>query len=89
MAYDIGKPAKTLRLDIKQISRVLAQVHTDTQAALRKIAALNLNYAADQGTFPADPDAAALVTLLGTVQTFLQTNAAVITKGADFGDNIT
>lgn len=89
MAYDKGKPALALRRDLKLICRELVEVHTQTQEALRKITALALDYTVDQGTsYFADPDAAAVVTLLASVQAYLQTNAGVLTKGADYGDNI-
>jgi hypothetical protein len=57
--------------------------------------ALGTNFSVDQGiaggavTYPADPDATAFMTLLNNqILSFLQTNAAVITKAADIGDNI-
>lgn len=88
MAYDAGKPALAIRRNIKQVSRLLLNVHTVTQELLRQNTALGLDFSIVQGTYPADPDAVAAIALLGQVQTFLQANAAVITKAADIGDNI-
>lgn len=88
MAFDQGKPALTIRRNVKQVSRMLLALHTATAEVLRQDAALGLDFSVVQGTYPADPDAVAAVALLGQVQTFLQSNAAVITKAADIGDNI-
>jgi hypothetical protein len=88
MAFDQGKPALTIRRDLKSIMRLLLAVHAGTNEVLRKNTALGLDFSQIQGTYPADPDAVAAVALLGQVQTFLQTNAPVITKAADIGDNI-
>jgi hypothetical protein len=88
MAFDAGKPALALRRELKQVCRVLMAAHTDISTLLREATALGINYAVDQGTYLADPDAAAAMTLLAQVQTFLQNNAPAITKGADIGDNI-
>jgi hypothetical protein len=89
MAFDAGKPAKALRLNMKQIARLLLQVHTAGQELSREAAALGINYAVDQGTYLADADAAAFMTLLNnSVLSFLLTNAANITKASDIGDNI-
>jgi hypothetical protein len=90
MAFDAGKPARTLRLNMKQIARLLLAVHANGQELSREATALGINYAVDQGTYLTDNDAAAFVTLLNAqILSFLQTNAAVITKAADLGDNIT
>lgn len=90
MAFDAGKPALTLRRNLKQVARLLLAVHAAGQEASRELAALGIDYTVAQGTsYPADTDAAAFVTLLNSqVLSFLQTNAANITKAADLGDNI-
>lgn len=88
MAFDQGKPAITVRRSVKSVSRMLLALHTATSELLRQNAALGLDFSKDQGTYPADSDAVAALTMLGQVQTFLQTNAPVITRAADIGDNI-
>jgi hypothetical protein len=89
MAFDQGKPALYLRRNMKQIARLLLAVHADGQELSREVTALGVDYTVTQGTYTADPDAAAFMTLLNTsVLSFLQTNAANITKAADLGDNI-
>ena len=89
MAFDQGKPALTLRRNMKQTARLLLAVHAAGQELSREAAALGLLYTAAQGTYPVDTDADAFMTLLnGSVLPFLQTNAANITKAADLGDNI-
>ncbi len=77
MAFDQGKPALTIRRNVKTVSRMLLALHTATSEVLRQNTALGLDFSKDQGSYLADPDAVAAVTLLGQVQTFLQTNAGV------------
>jgi hypothetical protein len=89
MAFDQGKPALTERRTMKQLARLLLAFHAGGQELSRVRTALGLDYTVAQGTYPADPDAAAFMTLTdNSILTFLQTNAAVITKAADLGDNI-
>jgi hypothetical protein len=88
MAFDQGKPALTIRRNVKQVSRLLLALHTATSEVLRQNTALGLDFSQVQGTYPADADAVTAIAVLGQVQTFLQNNAPAITKAADLGDNI-
>lgn len=88
MAFDQGKPALTIRRNLKQVCRLLINVHTATSELLRENTALGLDFSQVQGTYPADADAVAALAMLVQVQTFLQTNAPIITKAGDIGDNI-
>jgi hypothetical protein len=88
MAFDQGKPALASRRSIKQVARLLLNLHTVTSEVLRQNTALGLDFSVAQGTYPADADAVTAVAVLGQVQTFLQNNAPAITKAADLGDNI-
>ncbi|MBA3829886.1 MAG: hypothetical protein H0X33_13180 [Taibaiella sp.] len=88
MAFDQGKPALTIRRNVKSVARMLLALHTATSELLRQNTALGLDFSIIQGTYPIDSDAMAAVALLGQVQTFLQTNATVITKAADIGENL-
>jgi hypothetical protein len=90
MAYDAGKPALALRRNMKSVARQLLAVHAAGQELSREVTAIGIDYKLAQGTsYPVDTDADAFVTLLNnSILSFLQTNAAIITKAADLGDNI-
>jgi hypothetical protein len=90
MAFDQGKPALTLRRTMKAYARLLLSAHSLGQELSRELAALGIDYTVIQGSYAVDNDAAAFVALSNnSILSFLQTNAAVITKAADLGDNIT
>jgi hypothetical protein len=89
MASDAGKPALQLRRAMKSAARLLLAVHTAGQELSREATALGVDYTIIQGSYPVDAEAAAFMTLLNnSVLSFLQTNAAIITKAADIGDQI-